>query len=577
MARILRVNLENGKIVAEEMPPEWQALGGRALTSSIIHREVPPKADPLGVENKLVFSGGIFAGTAVPCNGRLSVGAKSPLTGTIKEANAGGAVAQKLARLGFRAVVIEGRARELTSLKIGNKGAALLPSPSLKGLDNLELVELMRKEHGEKIACISIGSAGERMLMASSVMTTTPDFHVRAAGRGGLGAVMGSKNLKVVIVDDSGADKMKVRDEAGLKEAAAAISKAVLSNPFVGALRELGTANLVMAMNSFGCLPTKNYSAGCFEEAAKISGERMTDLMKQRPRGQHVHRCMNSCIVNCSNIYTDENGEMIVSGLEYETLGLVGSNCMIDDLDAIAHINRVCNDVGVDTMDVGAAIAVAMEAGLLPWGGGKEALALVAEIGQGTGKGLMIGNGCRFTGEKLGVRRIPHVKGQGLSAYDPRAMKGTGVTYATSPMGADHTAGAVFPDPGNPSYDPGSSEGQCEPSQFMQTYVAAIDALGLCIMVGLPLLGALGTPAAQAQIASCVSAVADGTFDENYLSRLGNFVLNTERAFNDAAGFTKDDDRLPDFFRKEALPPGGKFFDVPEEEIDRVNRGLPAL
>jgi aldehyde:ferredoxin oxidoreductase len=223
-------------------------------------------------------------------------------------------------------------------------------------------------------------------------------------------------------------------------------------------------------------------------------------------------------------------------------------------------------------MDIGGAVAVAMEAGLLPWGDGKAALDLVREIKQGTDRGVMIGNGCKFTGERLGVKRIPHVKGQCLSAYDPRGLKGTGVTYATSPMGADHTAGAVFPDPTNPSYDPGSPDGQCAPSQFMQTYVAGIDALGLCIMVGLPLLGAVGPLKAQALIASCVSAVAGETLNENYLPDLGNLVLKVEMSFNRAAGFSEHDDRLPEFFLNEKLPPGGNVFDVSEEEMDKVNR-----
>jgi aldehyde:ferredoxin oxidoreductase len=568
MAKIMRVNLTELKVRVEEMSKEYQGLGGRGLSSHIVGREVPPKADPLGPENKLIFSPGILAGSTIPNTGRLSVGAKSPLTNGVKEANVGGSAAQKMARLGFQAVVVEGRAKELTSLKIDKKGATFIPASSLKGVGNYELIDRVKKEHGDKISIISIGPAGEMKLKAASVMVTTPDFHIRVAARGGLGAVMGSKNLKAVMIDDTGSAPVEAKDKAKFREAIAALSKAILADPLGPGFRDIGTPILVMIINSFGCFPTKNYSLGQFERAENISGEYMAELMKKRPNAQPSHRCMDGCIVSCSNVFTDENGEVIVSGLEYETIGLIGSNCMIGDLDTIARMNRVCNDVGVDTMDIGGAIAVAMEAGLLAWGDGKAALSLVKEIGKATDRGLMIGNGCKFTGEKLGVKRIPHVKGQCLSAYDPRGLKGLGVTYATSPMGGDHTAGIVLPNPGNPSYNPGSPTGQAAPSQFMQTFMAAADSLGLCMMAGMPLL----EPVPQSTLISCISAFTGEPLDENYLVNLGASVLKAERKFNDAAGFTKKDDRLPRFFLEEKLPPSGNIFDVPEEEIDSVNK-----
>jgi aldehyde:ferredoxin oxidoreductase len=568
MGKLMRINLSESKVAIEDMPKEYRGLGGRGLSSQIVGKEVPPKVDPLGPENKLIFSAGILAGTVVPNTGRLSVGAKSPLTNGVKEANAGGSAAQKIARLGLQAVVIEGRAKELTLLRIDKNGASFIPASSLKGVGNYELIERMKKEHGNKISIVSIGPAGEMRLKAASVMVTTPDFHIRVAARGGLGAVMGSKNLKALVIDDNGSHPVEAKDKAKFREAMGALSKAILADPLGPGMRDIGTPVLVMMINSFGCFPTKNYSLGQFEGAEKISGEYMIKLMRKRPNAQPSHRCMDGCIVSCSNVYTDEKGEVIVSGLEYETIGLMGSNCMIDDLETIAHMNRVCNDVGVDTMDIGGAIAVAMEAGLLAWGDGKAALSLVREIGKATDRGLMIGNGCRFTGEKLGVKRIPHVKGQCLSAYDPRGLKGVGVTYATSPMGADHTSGLVLPNPGNPSYNPGSPTGQAAPSQFMQTFMAAADSLGLCMMAGMPLLD----PIPQSSLISCVSAFMGESLDENYLVNLGASVLKAERRFNDAAGFTEKDDRLPRFFVEEKLPPSGNVFDVPEKEIDSVNR-----
>jgi len=568
MVKIMRINLSELKVAVEDMPKEYRGLGGRGLSSQIVGREVPPKADPLGPENKLIFSAGILAGTATPNTGRLSVGAKSPLTNGVKEANSGGSAAQKIARLGLQAVVIEGRAKELTLLRIDKNGVTFIPASSLKGVGTYELIERMKKEHGNKISIVSIGPAGEMRLKAASVMVTTPDFHIRVAARGGLGAVMGSKNLKALVIDDTGGHPVEAKDKAKFREAMGALSKAILADPLGPAMRNIGTPVLVMMINSFGCFPTKNYSLGQFEGAEKISGEHMIELMKKRPNAQPSHRCMEGCIVSCSNVFTDEKGEVIVSGFEYETIGLMGSNCMIDDIDSIAHMNRVCNDVGVDTMDVGGAIAVAMEAGLLAWGDGKAALSLVREIGKATDRGLMIGNGCRFTGEKLGVKRIPHVKGQCLSAYDPRGLKGVGVTYATSPMGADHTSGLVLPNPGNPSYNPGSPAGQGGPSQFLQACMAAMDSLGLCMMASMPLLD----PVPQATLVSCVSAFTGESLDENYLIHLGTSVLKAERGFNDAAGFTEKDDRLPRFFVEEKLPPSGNVFDVPEKDLDSVNR-----
>lgn len=567
MGKIMRVSMSELKVNIEETPTEYQGLGGRGLTSQIISREVNPKADPLGIENKLIFSAGILAGTTVPNSGRLSVGAKSPLTNTIKEANSGGAAAQKLAKLGLQAVVIEGRAKELTSLKIDKNGATFIPANLHKDLGNYELIEGLRKEFGDKIAVISIGPAGEWKLKAASVAVTTPDFHIRMAARGGLGAVMGSKNLKSVVIDDTDSDKVEIKDKTKFREESTGLSKGILSHPLIGVFKELGTACLVMMMNAYGCLATKNYSLGQFAGAEKISGEHMVELMKKRPNGKPVHRCMDGCIINCSNIFTDENGKILVSGLEYETIGLVGSNCMIDDIDIVAQINRVCNDVGVDTMDIGGAIGVCMEAGLLAWGDGKAALNLVEEIGKKTERGMMIGNGCRFTGEKLGVKRIPHVKGQCLAAYDPRGLKGTGVTYATSTMGADHTCGNAIPNPANPAYNPSAPTGQGPISQFLQSYFAAIDSLGMCLFASLPLLD---IPELQKNLISCISAKLGTPLDENYLMNLGVSVLKAERKFNEALGFTKEDDRLPGFFLEEKLPPSGNVFDVPVEEIDSV-------
>jgi aldehyde:ferredoxin oxidoreductase len=565
MKKIIRIDLSNSQYQYEEIPSVYANLGGRGLTSKIVSEEVPAKTQALGRDNKLVFAPGILAGTPAPNNSRLSVGAKSPLTGTIKEANAGGTAGQKLARLGIQGIVVEGASKGLVMLKVTKDGVSFIPADALAGMGNYEVIDRLRANHGDGVAIISIGPAGEKLLRAASIAVTSPDFKIRMAARGGLGAVMGSKNLKALIIDDTGSKGVQVSDAARLKEAAADLTKGILSHPLMEGLKQLGTPLLVMMINSAGCLPTRNYSMGQFEGAEKISGEFMAEIMGKRPNSQSVHRCMAGCIISCSNVYTDEAGNEIVSGLEYETLGLVGSNCLINNLDDIALINRLCNDLGLDTMDVGAAVAVAMEAGLLPWGDGKAAYALIEEAGKGTERGIMIGNGCVATGQKLGVKRIPAVKGQSLAAYDPRVLKGTGVTFATSPMGADHTCGNALPSPANPDYNPAAATGQAPVSGFLQWYFAAVDSLGICLFATLPLLD---IPELQKHLVACASAVTGQAFDEGYLMNLGVSVLKSEMKFNRAAGFTSNDDRLPEFFTKEPLPPSGLVFDVPVTEID---------
>jgi len=565
MKKILRIDLGSKQYRFEAIALVYANLGGRGLTSKIVCEEVPPKTDPLGQENKLVFAPGILAATTVPNNGRLSVGAKSPLTGGIKEANAGGSAAQKLARLGIQGIVVEGVSSLLTMVKVTNDGVTFIPAEGFKGMGNYELIDRLRASHGESASIISIGPGGEKFVKAAGISVTSPDFKIRMAARGGLGAVMGSKNLKALIVDDAGAPGIEVADAAALKKAAAELTKGILTHPLIEGFRALGTPLLVNMINGSGCLPTKNYSMGQFEGVEKISGEYLAETQAKRPNSQAAHRCMKGCVISCSNIYTDENGKEIVSGLEYETLGLVGSNCMISNLDDIAEINHLCNDLGLDTMDVGTAIAVAMEAGLLPWGDGKIAYALIEEAWKGTENGLMIANGCLATGNKLGVKRIPAVKGQSLAAYDPRVLKGTGVTYATSPMGADHTCGNALPSPTNPDYNPTASTGQAPVSAFLQMYHAAVDSLGLCLFAAIPLLD---MPDLMKHLVACATAVTGETASENYLMNLGMSVLKSEKKFNELAGFTAKDDRLPEFFRKEPLLPSGLVYDVPETELD---------
>lgn len=569
MADILRVHLDSSGYEKSPTPEKYKNLGGRGLSSIIIGNEVPPGCDPLGEHNKLVLAPGILAGTSVPNSGRISIGAKSPLTGGIKESNAGGSAAQKLARLGLAAVVLEGVAQDWTILKIDINGLSFLPADSLimEGVNST--ISLCQKNENPGVTVVAIGQAGEMQLTAAAIAVTSPDNYPRMAGRGGLGAVMGAKKVKAIIIDDTDTKAPAIKDPELFKASVKAYSKGLLSHPLSGGLKRFGTPLLVNMINELGAISSKNYSQGQFPGVEKISGEYIAGLLDARANAETSHRCMNGCLISCSNIYTDKDGNEVVSGLEYETLALMGANCMIDDVDIIAAMNGVCNDLGLDTMDVGGAIGVAMEGGVIPWGDGTAALQLILDIPNNESNSIMIGNGCRYTGKKLGVERIPVVKGQCLSGYDPRVLKGTGVTYATSPMGADHTCGNALPSPTNPDYNPSASSGQAPVSQFMQRYFAAIDSLGICLFAALP---PLDMPELQQNLIDCTGIVLDESLDDQYFLRLGEMILKEETKFNKAAGFTRKSDRLPEFFSNEALSPGNNSFDVSDEELDSVHQ-----
>jgi aldehyde:ferredoxin oxidoreductase len=566
MTHLLEVDLTRGASGQREAAPEHALLGGHGLTSTLVAQEVDPKADPLGPDNVLVFAPGLLAGSSVPNSGRLSVGAKSPLTGGIKEANSGGAAARRLAQLDVSGLVVRGRAAELSLIEIGADGSKLIPAGDLAGLGTYETVQRLREKYGDSIAVICAGPAGEAQLKAAAIVVTTPDSRPRTASRGGLGAVMGSKNLKAIVVKESGKIRQAADPEA-LKTSVQALSEGIKQHPAMGALVALGTPFLVNVANSVGCLATKNFSTGQFEGAEALSGENMAEIMGSRPNAKSNHRCMTGCVVACSQVYTDADGNEVTSGFEFETLGLLGSNCQISDLDLLARIDRLCDDLGLDTMEVGAALGVAMEAGMIPWGDGEAAYALLEEVRQGTDRGRMIANGCVETGRALGVTRIPAVKGQGIAAWEPRVLKGTGVTYATSPQGADHTAGNALPSPTMPEYNPSAPEGQAQMSQFLQAYFASIDNLGFCLF---PSLALLDIPELQARLVEATAAFTGAEVPEDFLVSSGASIVQLERDYNRRAGFTAADDRLPAFMVEEPLSPSGNVFDVSEEDLDSV-------
>jgi len=570
--KLLRINLTAQKAQFEEVPQAYTGLGGRALTSKIVLDEVEATCNPLGKNNKLVFAPGLLAGTTAPSSGRLSVGGKSPLTGGIKESNAGGVAAQKLARMGIKAVILEGMSKEWQVLKITKDGVEFSDAQDLVGKGNYEAGDILRAKFGEKTGIISIGPAGEQKMSSASIAVADMEGRpVRHAGRGGLGAVLGSKKVKGLVIDDEGAPGVEIKDKEAFKEAGQAFSKILLGHPVCGqGLPTYGTAVLINVLNEAGGLPTENFKMGRFEGADKISGETMYDTINARG-GKPTHACHPGCIMRCSQIYNDENGEYLTAGFEYETIWAFGANCKIDNLDAIAKLDRYCDDLGLDTIEMGVTLAVAMEGGVLPFGDHEGALRLFAEeVAKATPLGRIIGQGAEFTGKAFGVTRIPTVKRQGIPAYDPRAVKGVGVTYATTTMGADHTAGysvtANILKVGG-YVDPLKTDGQIELSRNLQIATAAVDSTGLCLFVA---FAVLDEAEALPKVVDMINAQYGTNLTLNDVTELGKAVLSWEREFNKKAGFTNAHDRLPEFFTEEECPPHNTTFDFTGEQLDEV-------
>jgi aldehyde:ferredoxin oxidoreductase len=557
MRKRIDVDLEKGAIQETDLPEETLWLGGRALADTILSQEVPPSCHPLGPRNRLVFAPGLFAGTGMPTASRLSVAGKSPLTGGIKESNVGGMAGIILAQMGIGALVISG-ASHLAPQKVillGDKSAEVTDMAELNHLGNYETVEILRRRFGDDVVIISIGPCGEMKMAAATVaVTDTNGKPCRHAGRGGLGAVMGSRGLKAIVIDPTGTRLRRGADPGAFAEALKEYTSILQSSKRVAFWRENGTAGLVDVSQARGSLPTRNFSSGAYEKKDHVNADRLKSLVAERG-GTMGHACMRGCLVRCSNIFNDSEGRYLTSGLEYETLAMMGPNLDIDNLDTIAQIDFRCDDYGMDTIEIGATLGILTETKLFRFGDGNRAIQLMDEIGQGTVLGRILGQGVTTTGKVFGIARIPAVKGQSLAAHEARAIKGLGVTYATSPQGADHTAGFV-------SEEPLSHEGHTERSRDAQINNVIADSLGLCQFTGLR--------SEYGLFARLMGALTGKTPSEEEVRRIGQEALRKERAFNLAAGIGPGQDRLPEFLRSEPLPPNQSVFDVEDDDLDRV-------
>ncbi len=575
MDRILRVDMgaAGGPKAMVEPLGAYAGLGGRAMTSLIVAREVDPLCHPLAAANKLVFAPGMLAGTAAPNSGRLSAGCKSPLTGGIKESNAGGQAGQVLAKLGYAAIIIENKPKsdDWYKIYIHKDGVKFAVDNSMTMLGNYATVDKLRKEYGDKAAYMTIGPAGEMKLCAASIACTDRELRpTRHCGRGGVGAVMGTKRIKAIVLDEAGTSLRPPKEPERFKAASKLFAEGVKRHGVSGqGLPAYGTNVLTNVLNEAGGYPTRNFRAGRYEGASKLSGEAQAETGARRG-GRPTHGCQRGCIIQCSGIYNDASGKYLSKQAEYETVWAHGGHCGIDDLDAIQTMDYMDDDIGVDTIEMGVTLGIAMDGGLIPFGDAKGAIGLLEEVAKGTPLGKLLGSGAGLTGKALGVERVPVVKNQALPAYDPRAVKGIGVTYATSTMGADHTAGYCIATnilKVGGYVDPLKTEGQVDLSRALQVGTAAIDSTGMCLFVT---FSTGDQPETFHALIELISSFYGRPVSADDYVALGKKVLSAERDFNARAGFAAIDDRLPRFFEQEPVAPHHVVFDIKGEEMDEL-------
>jgi aldehyde:ferredoxin oxidoreductase len=570
-SQVWRVNVREQTLKREPVPESWKRLGGRGLLTCILLDEVDAKCDPLGPGNKLIFAPGLLVGHMLSSTDRISVGGKSPLTGGVKEANAGGRTGLHMTHMGIHALIIEDKPREdgfwVLHLSL-SEGAKWERADDLAGLGVYATAPKLLEKYGDKVAIAMIGPGGEMKMKAAGIQNLDKDrVPARIAARGGLGAVMGSKGLKAIVFDNAGGQKPPVADPEAFKAAQKDYTKAVMEHPQSITYRDYSTAAIAAMCNSFAALTARNFSHGTFDQVDQVDGDALREFTLKRGKpSDPSHACMAGCTIKCSNIFGGEDGKIIVSPLEYETIGLMGVNLEIGSLDSIGRLNWQVNDLGLDSIEIGAALGVAAEAGLMRWGSEEDALKLINEIRQGSELGYVLGNGAASVGKKYNIERVPVVKGQAMSGYEPRSIKGTGVTYATTPQGADHTAGLTIRAKIN-HLDPTI---QKDPSLNAQLNMAGYDTLGACIFAG---FGYAATP--DAVIKRLLQArYGWDDIPDNALQVLGKETIKMEREFNRRAGFTKEDDRLPKWMTEQAIPENGAVFDVSEEVLDHIFDGI---
>lgn len=567
--KLLRINLTSGEIKVEELDLDLakKFIGGRGLGTKILMDEGIATVDPLSEQNKLIYITGPMTGAAVPTGGRYMVVTKSPLNSMIASSNSGGKWGGKLKYAGWDAIIVEGKSEKPVYINIEDETVEIKSAENLWGMTT-EATDEALKELYPKCSVLNIGPAGERKSLLAAIMNDKD----RAAGRGGVGAVMGSKNLKAISVTST-KNVMEPYDKEALKAAAKESNAKIKENGVTGGgLPTYGTAVLVNIINNVGSLPTKNWQGSYDENADDFSGESMKDeiLVKQG----FCHRCP----IGCGRVINLNDKEM--GGPEYEPLWAYGSNCGITDLKAISEANFWCNEYGVDAISVPCTIAAAMELyqkgyikeeeceGVpLVWGSTEAIIEWTKRMGAcETELGKLMSQGSYRLCEHYGHPEISmSVKKQEMPAYDARGIQGIGITYATSNRGGCHVRGYLISPEilGLPEQlDRLETEGKAMWAKIFQDLTAVIDSMGMCLFTSF----ALGAP----EYAALLNAGTGTTHDVNSLLETGERIYNIERMFNKAAGMKPEDDRLPKRLTEEPIVDGPS-----KGEVSKIGITLP--
>ncbi len=563
MRKYLHIDLEQQQVKEQEMDGEEIVHAGRYLIAKTLCERNVATVDPLSSDNPLIFSAGPFAGTNFSNANRTSIGCKSPLTGGIKESNAGGTFGVALGQLHVAGFNLEGISNEWVVIHISKDGKySFDTAEAYMGKGNFDAAALLHEKYGNKLSIALCGPVGEYEGLLAGIAISDVDLRpARLAARGGVGAVMGNKKVKAIVVD---LHKMPTLHER--KKVIGAVRQYAdkLSNDkMIESYSKLGTAMMADYMNHIGGLPVRNFSSGRLvdtdKERLKMGGDFIREQNIARG-GDPSHACMPGCLIKCSNVYADAEGKEMVSPVEYETIGLMGTNCGLSDPDELALINYIANDLGIDTIEIGATIGVLMEAGVGEFGDVNFIIDVLNAIGEGTESGKIWAQGTARVGEHYNVDRVPVIKKQAISAYDPRVVEVTGITMMLTAQGADHTAGNV------PRFDSTgkSIEELVEASFDSQVATAATDSLGLC------LFGRTVTAAELSMVTEAINNAHGTELGPDFFPELGRKTLKLEAEFNTKAGFTSEDDELPDFFYNEALQPTGKQARFHSEELNQV-------
>ena len=554
--RVLRVDLSKETTRVDPLNMDWARdyIGGKGLGIKYLYEELAPGTDPLSPQNKLILMTGPLTGTVVPCSGKLAIISRSPATGTILDCSIGGHFAAELKFAGYDAVILDGKATDPSYLFIEDDRVEIRDAAKLWGLGAHRAEELLTKEYGEDVKILTIGPAGENLLPMSCINSE----YYRQAGRGGIGAVMGSKNLKAIVL--KGTKGLKTANmKAILERVQVMMRQDTLSEGNYWAFTD-GTPMIVDLSQTTGILPTHNFQDGTVPAFEKIN----SDAMKAARKGKKA--CV-SCGLGCGN-YT-QIGDDVVEGPEYETLALCGSNCGIGDLQAVVAFNKACDDMGLDTISVGNVTALAMELtekGLhdfgLKFGDTKTYLQVPQMIAkkEGIGKELALGSrelARRYGGEHFAMQ----VKGLEFPGYEPRGSWGMGLAYATSDRGACHMRAWPVASEAYGDMDPFTAEGKAQLVIELQHYNSVKFSTILCDFWALSL----------DTLAEVLTLVTDAPFTTADLEKTGERVVNLARLFNGREGFSGKDDTLPGRIFKDPLKSGateGKL--LPESEFAKM-------